>query len=66
MKIFSIVIMAAVMVFMPVDASAQKLGNLLKKAASSDVVNSVINTYVPGPMPSVSQVHGDTLAQPYR
>ena len=48
MKIFSIVIMAAVMVFMPVDASAQKLGNLLKKAASSDVVNSVINTYVPG------------------
>lgn len=48
MKIFSIVIMAAAMVFMPVDASAQKLGNLLKKAASSDVVNSVINTYVPG------------------
>lgn len=48
MKIFSIVIMAAVMVFMPVDDSAQKLGNLLKKAASSDVVNSVINTYVPG------------------
>ena len=48
MKIFSIVIMSAVMVFMPVDASAQKLGNLLKKAASSDVVNSVINTYVPG------------------
>ena len=31
MKIFSIVIMAAVMVFMPVDASAQKLGNLLKR-----------------------------------
>lgn len=48
MKIFSIVIMAAAMAFMPVDASAQKLGNLLKKAASSDVVNSVINTYVPG------------------
>lgn len=48
MKIFSIVIMAAAMVFMPIDASAQKLGNLLKKAASSDVVNSVINTYVPG------------------
>ena len=48
MKIFSIVIMAAAMIFMPVDASAQKLGNLLKKAASSDVVNSVINTYVPG------------------
>ena len=47
MKIFSIVIMAAAMVFMPVDASAQKIGNLLKKAASSDVVNSVINTYVP-------------------
>lgn len=31
MKIFSIVIMAAVMVFMSVDASAQKLGYKLAK-----------------------------------
>lgn len=31
MKIFSIVIMAAVMVFMPVDASAQKLAYKLAK-----------------------------------
>lgn len=31
MKFFSIVIMAAVMVFMPVDTSAQKLGYKLAK-----------------------------------
>ena len=40
--------MAAVMVLFSSAASAQKLGNILKKVASSDVVNSVINTYVPG------------------
>lgn len=40
--------MAAVMVLSSSVASAQKLGNILKKVASSDVVNSVINTYVPG------------------
>ena len=48
MKKISVAIIAAAMVIFTPAASAQKLGNILKKVASSDVVNSVVNTYVPG------------------
>ncbi len=48
MKRFAFAIMAAAMVLTSSAASAQRLGSFLKKVASSDVVNSVINTYVPG------------------
>lgn len=48
MKNLTILAIAAAMVCMPSVASAQKLSSILKKAASSDVVNSVINSYVPG------------------
>ncbi len=48
MKKISIVLMAAAVMFASSSASAQKLSNLLKSVASSDVVNSVVNAYVPG------------------
>lgn len=41
-------IMTLVMVLGSSNAFAQSLSGLLKKVSSSDVVNSVINTYVPG------------------
>ena len=48
MRKFYFTVMAAAMILTSSAASAQTLGNILKKVASSDVVNSVINTYVPG------------------
>ena len=48
MKKINFIVLASAVMLMPVSASAQKLGSILKKAVSSDVVNNVINTYVPG------------------
>lgn len=48
MKKIHVAAIAAVLALMPTAASAQKLGDILKKVATSDVVNSVVNTYVPG------------------
>lgn len=48
MKNLTVLAVAFAMVCMPSTLTAQKLSSLLKKAASSDVVNSVINSYVPG------------------
>ncbi len=48
MKRISIVLAAVAVMFASSTASAQKLSNLLKSVASSDVVNTVVNTYVPG------------------
>lgn len=48
MKKLTVLAVAFAMVCMPSTMTAQKLSGLLKKAASSDVVNSVINSYVPG------------------
>ena len=48
MKRISIVLAAVAVMFASSNASAQKLSNLLKSVASSDVVNTVVNTYVPG------------------
>lgn len=48
MKRISIVLTAVAVMFASSNASAQKLSNLLKSVASSDVVNTVVNTYVPG------------------
>ena len=48
MKKINFIVLASAVMLMPVSASAQKLGSLLKKAVSSDVVNNVINAYVPG------------------
>lgn len=48
MKKLSVMVMAAAMILVSSTASAQKLSSLLKSISSSDVVNSVINTYVSG------------------
>lgn len=48
MKKINFIVLASAVMLMQVSASAQKLGSFLKKAVSSDVVNNVINTYVPG------------------
>ena len=44
MKKLTVLAVAFAMVCMPSTMTAQKLSGLLKKAASSDVVNSVINS----------------------
>lgn len=48
MKRTTILTVAAAMVCMSSAASAQSLSSILKKVSSSDVVNTVINSYVPG------------------